>query len=84
MPPLVTQGTDLAQDLPNYASDVQDFVNKNEQLRKLDEKYDITGKLNEQAAEAAEPARRRGRACSATSGSASVNSVFALVNDPRS
>ncbi len=33
VPPLVTQGTNLVEDLPNYATDVQDYVNKNERLR---------------------------------------------------
>src|SRR4051794_16801291 len=51
VPPLVTQGTGLANDLPSYANDVQDFVHKNKRLRKLDEKYDIT----------ASSTRRRGR-----------------------
>src|SRR3954463_5404280 len=50
VPPLVTQGTGLAGDLPRYSRDVQDFVNKNERLRKLDDKYDVTGQLNKQAA----------------------------------
>ncbi|MCW2994367.1 MAG: family transporter, partial [Conexibacter sp.] len=49
VPPLVTQGTSLAEDLPNYANDVQDYVNKNERLRKLDDKYDLTGQLKKQA-----------------------------------
>jgi predicted PurR-regulated permease PerM len=79
VPPLVTQGTQLAQDLPSYARDVQDFVNKNERLRKLDDKYDITGELNKQAA------KLPGRVGDAAKvlgdiGLGLVNSVFALVN----
>src|SRR4051812_6960459 len=49
VPPLVTQGTNLAEDLPDYANDVQNYVNKNERLRKLDDKYDLTGQLQKQA-----------------------------------
>jgi predicted PurR-regulated permease PerM len=79
VPPLVTQGTGLAQDLPSYANDVQDFVNKNERLRKLDEKYDITGELNKQAATLP---KRVGDAAKVLGdiGLGLVNSVFALVN----
>jgi predicted PurR-regulated permease PerM len=79
VPPLVTQGTNLAGDLPNYASDVQNFVNKNERLRKLDQKYDITGSLNKQAATL--PARI-GDAAKVLGdiGLGLVNSIFALVN----
>jgi predicted PurR-regulated permease PerM len=79
VPPLVTQGTNLAGDLPRYANDVQDFVNKNERLRTLDDKYDITGELNKQAASL--PARV-GDAAKVLGdiGLGLVNSVFALVN----
>jgi predicted PurR-regulated permease PerM len=79
VPPLVTQGTNLAGDLPNYANDVQDFVNKNERLRKLDDKYDITGELQKQAASL--PAKV-GDAAKVLGdiGLGLVNSVFALIN----
>src|SRR3954447_19728724 len=49
VPPIVTQGNNLVQNLPEYAQDVTDFVNNNDQLRKLQEDYDITGKIEEQA-----------------------------------
>jgi predicted PurR-regulated permease PerM len=79
VPPLVTQGTNLAEDLPDYARDVQDYVNKNERLRKLDDKYDLTGQLNKQADQL--PAKI-GDAAKVLSdiGLGLVNSVFALVN----
>ncbi|HEX5925428.1 MAG TPA: AI-2E family transporter [Baekduia sp.] len=79
VPPLVTQGTNLAEDLPSYASDVQDYVNKNERLRKLDDKYDLTGQLRKQANQL--PAKV-GDAAKVLSdiGLGLVNSVFALVN----
>jgi predicted PurR-regulated permease PerM len=79
VPPLVTQGTNLAGDLPNYANDVQTFVNKNERLRKLDQKYDITGSLNKQAATLP---GRVGDAAKVLGdiGLGLVNSIFALLN----
>jgi predicted PurR-regulated permease PerM len=79
VPPLVTQGTSLAEDLPNYANDVQDYVNKNERLRKLDDKYDITGSLQKQANQLP---GKIGDAAKVLSdiGLGLVNSIFALVN----
>src|SRR4051794_30424371 len=79
VPPLVTQGTNLAEDLPSYANDVQDYVNKNERLRKLDDKYDLTGQLQKQANQLP---GKIGDAAKVLSdiGLGLVNSVFALVN----
>jgi predicted PurR-regulated permease PerM len=79
VPPLVTQGTNLVEDVPSYATDVQDYVNKNERLRKLDDKYDLTGQLRKQANQL--PAKI-GDAAKVLSdiGLGLVNSVFALVN----
>jgi predicted PurR-regulated permease PerM len=79
VPPLVTQGTNLAEDLPNYANDVQDYVNKNKRLRELDEKYDLTGQLQKQANQLP---GKIGDAAKVLSdiGLGLVNSVFALVN----
>jgi predicted PurR-regulated permease PerM len=49
VPPIVTQANNLVHNLPDYAQKITDFVNKNDQLRKLQEDYDITGKIEEQA-----------------------------------
>ncbi|MFL5825720.1 MAG: AI-2E family transporter [Thermoleophilaceae bacterium] len=49
VPPIVTQGNNLASNAPRYADDVTRWVNKNKTLRKLDTKYDLTGKLKQQA-----------------------------------
>jgi predicted PurR-regulated permease PerM len=79
VPPLVTQGTNLAEDLPHYARDVQDYVQKNKRLRKLNDKYDITGSLQKQADSVP---NRIGDAAKVLSdiGLGLVNSIFALVN----
>jgi predicted PurR-regulated permease PerM len=79
VPPLVTQGTNLAEDLPNYANDVQDYVNKNKRLRKLDDKYDLTGQLQKQANQLP---GKIGDAAKVLSdiGLGLLNSIFALVN----
>ena len=79
VPPLVTQGTNLASDLPHYANDVQDFVNKNKRLRKLDDKYDLTGQLKKSAStlpgKVGDAAKVLGDI-----GLGLVDSIFALVN----
>src|SRR5918999_1647148 len=50
VPPIVDQLNTLVDDAPQYAQDVTELVNDNETLRELDEDYDITGKLQEEAA----------------------------------
>jgi predicted PurR-regulated permease PerM len=78
VPPIVTQGNNLAQSLPDYARDLTEFVQKNRQLRQLEADYDITGKLEEQAAKL--PARL-GDAAGVLSdiGVGVVNSLFAAI-----
>ncbi len=49
VPSIVTEATRLADNAPQYAQDVTDFVKKSDRLQKLDKDYDITGKLEEQA-----------------------------------
>jgi predicted PurR-regulated permease PerM len=49
VPGVVTQAEDLAGNAPEYAQDVTDFVNENETLRNLNEDYDITSKLQDEA-----------------------------------
>ncbi|MDQ2676214.1 MAG: AI-2E family transporter [Actinomycetota bacterium] len=49
IPPLVSQGEDLVNNLPQYAADVTEFVEENETLSGLNEDYDITGTLEEEA-----------------------------------
>ena len=78
VPPLVGQAEELANNVPQYAADVTKFVNENETLSNLNEDYDITGKLQE---EAEELPSKLGDATKALSdiGVGLVNSIFALV-----
>ena len=75
VPPVVTQANNLAGDLPRYAHDFSDFVTKNRTLHRLQTDYNITGKLEEQAAKL--PARL-GDAAGVLSdiGLGLVNSIF--------
>jgi predicted PurR-regulated permease PerM len=78
VPPLVGQAEDLAKNVPSYAADVTKFVNENDTLKGLNEDYDLTGKLQE---EAQELPSRIGDATKALSdiGVGLINSLFALV-----
>jgi predicted PurR-regulated permease PerM len=78
VPPIVTQGNNLVNNLPEYARKLTDFVNKNDQLRKLQEDYDLTGKLEEQARKLPS---KLGDAAGVLSdiGLGIVNSIFAAV-----
>jgi predicted PurR-regulated permease PerM len=49
IPPIVHQVSDLATNAPSYVQDVEDYVNKNKTLNDLNEKYDITEKLSDEA-----------------------------------
>ena len=49
IPPIVGQAEDLADNAPEYVQDVEDYVNDNETLQNLNEDYDITTKLQEEA-----------------------------------
>ena len=78
VPPIVTGVEELAQDAPRYVADLQEFVNENERLRELDADYDITGRLQEEAATL--PARVGDAAgILGDIGIGLVNSIFALV-----
>ncbi len=49
IPPLVTQVGDLASNAPHYVEDVKNYVDKNKTLSDINQKYDITDKLEEEA-----------------------------------
>jgi predicted PurR-regulated permease PerM len=77
VPPLVTQLNNLVENLPQYAQDAQDFTQKNSTLRKLENDYNVTQKLQQQAEKL--PARI-GDAASVLGniGLGLVNSLFAV------
>ena len=49
IPPVVNEVGDVAGNAPAYAQDVEDFVQKDKTLNDLNDKYDITTKLQEEA-----------------------------------
>jgi predicted PurR-regulated permease PerM len=49
VPPLVRELTDLAQNVPRYVHDAQDWLTNNPTLRRLDQQYDIGARLQQEA-----------------------------------
>jgi predicted PurR-regulated permease PerM len=75
----VTQASQLADDVPQYAADVREWVQGNKQLHDLDQKYNVTQELEKQAAKL--PSKVGDAASTLSSlGLGLVNSIFALVN----
>ena len=49
VPPVVTQVSDVATNAPRYVRDVENYVHKNKTLNDLNNKFDITQKLSNEA-----------------------------------
>jgi predicted PurR-regulated permease PerM len=78
VPPFVREGNKLADRAPRYARDVTDYVQKNKRLRKLNNDYDITTKLQEEAGKL--PSKLGGAAGTLRDvGFGIVSSIFQLV-----
>ena len=78
VPPLVEQLNLLIENLPQYVTDVREFATQNDTLRRLEENYNITGELENQARTL--PARVGDAAAILSSiGLGLVNSLFAGV-----
>jgi predicted PurR-regulated permease PerM len=78
IPEIVSQAEDLANDVPGYAQDVTEFVQDNETLNGLNEKYDFTSEIESAASDLP---TRIGDAAGILSdiGIGIVNSIFAGV-----
>lgn len=78
VPTVVEQGETLANNVPQYASDVTEFVNDNDTLSNLNDRYDFTSEIESLAKEL--PAHL-GDAAGILSdiGVGVVNSIFAVV-----
>jgi predicted PurR-regulated permease PerM len=78
VPPVITEGNNFADNVPTYADDVTEFVQKNETLRNLNKDYNITAQLEKEAKKL--PNRLGGAAGTLRDvGLGIVNSVFALI-----
>ncbi|MEA2429589.1 MAG: hypothetical protein QOI19_62, partial [Thermoleophilaceae bacterium] len=78
VPPIVDQANNLATNAPQYARDLTKTVQENKTLHNLDKKYDLTGKIEEQAGKL--PAKVGDAAgVLANLGASIVSSIFAGV-----
>jgi predicted PurR-regulated permease PerM len=78
VPPLITEANHFADNVPQYADDVTEFVQKNKRLRELNADYDITQKLQDEAGKL--PNRLGGAAGTLRDiGFGIVSSLFALL-----
>jgi predicted PurR-regulated permease PerM len=78
VPPVVDEATNLADNAPSYVQDVRDYVEKNKRLREINADYQITDKLDEEAAKL--PSKIGGAAGVLRDiGFGIVNGVFAFV-----
>jgi predicted PurR-regulated permease PerM len=76
VPPLITEANDFADNVPKYANDVTQYVQENKRLREINQDYDITSKLEEEAGKL--PSRLGGAAGTLRDiGFGIVNSLFA-------
>jgi predicted PurR-regulated permease PerM len=78
IPPLVNGVSDLARNAPKYAHDVTNYIQKRKDLRKLNNKYHITQKLQDEAAKLPSKAGDAAKILRDV-GFGLVNSIFALV-----
>jgi len=76
VPPLVRQGVDFVEKLPQYSNDLQDYVHKNKKLNKLNTDLGLTDRVNKLANDAP---NRVGAAAGVLRdlGSGLVSSIFA-------
>lgn len=79
VPPLVREGTNLANDVPGYVNDLQRWVNNNQRLKDLDRQYNIVDKLRERAEELPSHIDDAAGTLSAVGGTI-VGSLFAAFN----
>jgi predicted PurR-regulated permease PerM len=78
VPTIINEGTSFADNVPQYARDVTNFVEDNRRLREINQDYDITSRLEEEAAKL--PDRLGGAAGTLRDvGLGIVNSLFALI-----
>lgn len=49
IPPFVEEAADFVAQIPAYADDLEEYVNKNDKLQELDEQYGIVDRIAEQA-----------------------------------
>jgi predicted PurR-regulated permease PerM len=78
VPPIVNEATDVADNAPSYVQDVREYVQKNRRLNEINQDYQITDKLEEEAAKLPDKIGE-GAGVLRDIGFGIVNGVFAFV-----
>ena len=78
VPSLVEEGEKFVDNIPAYAQDLRDFVNDDKRLRDIEEKYELTAKIQQEAEKLPDKIPDAVGALQDI-GSGIVNSVFALI-----
>jgi predicted PurR-regulated permease PerM len=79
VPPGVEGASDLVNDTPRYAEDLTEAIEGNEQLREIDENFDISRKVEDFAADASAGALGSAPGALADVGGAIATAIFSLV-----
>jgi predicted PurR-regulated permease PerM len=76
LPPLVTSGVNLVEDLPGYINDFQNTLQKDSRFRKIDENFDVNAQLTNLANNLSNNVGTSAKAL-ASIGSGLISSIFA-------
>jgi predicted PurR-regulated permease PerM len=79
VPPGVEAASDLVNDLPRYAEEVTETIEENDQLRDIDESFEISGKVEDFAEDASAGALGSAPSVLADLGTGIVTTIFAIV-----
>jgi predicted PurR-regulated permease PerM len=79
IPPGVEAASDLVNDMPRYAEELTETIEDNDQLREINESFDVTGKVEDFAEESSASALGDAPGALADFGAGLVTAIFAVV-----
>ncbi|MDQ3724789.1 MAG: AI-2E family transporter [Actinomycetota bacterium] len=79
VPPGVEAASDLVNEMPRYAEDLTETIERNDQLREINENFNVTGKVEDFAEESSASALGDAPGALADFGAGLVTAIFAMV-----
>ncbi|HEV2791096.1 MAG TPA: AI-2E family transporter [Solirubrobacterales bacterium] len=79
VPPGVEAASDLVNEMPRYAEDLTETIERNDQLREINANFDVTGKVEDFAEESSGSALGDAPGALADFGAGLVTAIFAVV-----
>jgi predicted PurR-regulated permease PerM len=79
IPPGVEAASDLVNEMPSYAEDLTETIERNDQLREINKNFNVTGKVEDFAEESSASALGDAPGALADFGAGLVTAIFALV-----